>query len=217
MEECWALDANEFMRAGVFKEGEFRPLRWLWRLTSGTQQFSICYEVDATNLACPWFRVSYRLSTGETLDYKINLDTTDPNYGGRRFWFLCPLVVGGRACWRRVGKLYLPSNHRYFGCRHCHDLTYTSCQRSDKRVSRLRRNPDALFAIIQSPAPNPSQLALAFKALGWDYDKISMTYEAFPEHRSIQVTSHSLKPGKGNLHCWFYWPMHVWRVFLLTR
>jgi hypothetical protein len=29
-----------------------------------------------------------------------------------------------------VAKLYLP--RRYFGCRHCHGLTYTSCQESHK-------------------------------------------------------------------------------------
>jgi hypothetical protein len=31
-----------------------------------------------------------------------------------------------------VGKLYLPPGGRYYGCRHCYDLTYTSCQESHK-------------------------------------------------------------------------------------
>jgi hypothetical protein len=31
-----------------------------------------------------------------------------------------------------VGKLYLPPHARYFGCRHCHELTYTSCQKTRK-------------------------------------------------------------------------------------
>jgi hypothetical protein len=37
-----------------------------------------------------------------------------------------------------VGKLFSPPGERYFGCRHCHDLTYTTCQRShvDDRVFR---------------------------------------------------------------------------------
>jgi hypothetical protein len=43
---------------------------------------------------------------------------------------VCPLRVDGRSCGRRVGKLYLPPAGGYFGCRHCHDLTYTSCQES---------------------------------------------------------------------------------------
>jgi hypothetical protein len=38
---------------------------------------------------------------------------------------------------RQAGRLYLPSGSRYFGCRACHDLTYTSCRESHKRGSRL--------------------------------------------------------------------------------
>jgi len=29
--------------------------------------------------------------------------------------------------------LYLPAGSLYFGCRHCYDLTYRSCQDSHKR------------------------------------------------------------------------------------
>ncbi len=62
-----------------------------------------------------------------------------PHCCGVRWWFVCPLVVNDRACQRRVGKLYLPGGGRYDGCRHCYDLTYTSSQESDKRVSQLLR------------------------------------------------------------------------------
>jgi hypothetical protein len=162
------LDANQFMREKVFREGELRKNGWRWRLVCGSQQASVGFEVDCTNLACPWIRLSYRLDrTGEAVDYKIHLDTTDPHFGGWRFWFVCPLMAGGRMCGRRVGKLYLPPSDRYFGCRQCYDLTYASCQRSDKRVSRSRRNSDLLDAILCSPERfNASQLALALKALG---------------------------------------------------
>ncbi len=61
---------------------------------------------------------------------KILLENTRPHFGGRRWWFTCPLRVGGRYCGRRVGKLYLPPGGKYFGCRHCYELTYTSCQES---------------------------------------------------------------------------------------
>ena len=39
------------------------------------------------------------------------------------------------ACGRRVAKLYL--RHRYFLCRHCHDLTYASRQQRG-RIAALR-------------------------------------------------------------------------------
>src|SRR5262249_33440709 len=56
------------------------------------------------------------------------LEATPTQFGGRRWWFLCPLIARGMACNRRAGKLYLPPGAKYFGCRKCHDLTYRSCQ-----------------------------------------------------------------------------------------
>ena len=65
-----------------------------------------------------------------------------------------------------MAKLYLPPGSRYFGCRRCHRLTYTSCQEHDKRVDALRRNPDALSALMDdAKALGTSQLLLALKAL----------------------------------------------------
>ena len=71
-----------------------------------------------------------------------------PHYGGLRWWFTCPLVVGGRSCTRRAGKLYLRGG--YFGCRRCQDLTYRSCQeahqaeRSGRMLARLRARPGGI-------------------------------------------------------------------------
>ena len=49
------------------------------------------------------------------------------------------LLAGGGPCGRRVGKLYLPPGGRYYGCRHCHRLTYSSCQDSHKYDGAWRR------------------------------------------------------------------------------
>jgi hypothetical protein len=75
----------------------------------------------------------------ERVDYQIQLVATGCNFGGLRWWFLCPLRRKGVNCGRRVEKLFLPSKGfvippRYFGCRHCHELTYASTQTSDRRV-----------------------------------------------------------------------------------
>jgi hypothetical protein len=66
------------------------------------------------------------------VDYKVRLTTTKPNYGGLRWWFLCPLVRPDGGPQRRVVKLYLPSGAKYFGSREGYGLTYTSCQESGK-------------------------------------------------------------------------------------
>ena len=45
-------------------------------------------------------------------------------FGGTRPYFICPGVVNGIPCGRRVAKLYGPG--RYFLCRHCCRLAYSS-------------------------------------------------------------------------------------------
>lgn len=48
------------------------------------------------------------------------------HYGGQRYFFKCSLRKNGIYCGRTVAKLYLGASGRYFGCRHCYDLTYAS-------------------------------------------------------------------------------------------
>jgi hypothetical protein len=71
-------------------------------------------------------------TTGDklTFDYKARIVSTSCNYGGRRWWIICPLGINGHTCNRRVSALYLAG--KYFGCRHCHNLTYNSSQDSHK-------------------------------------------------------------------------------------
>jgi hypothetical protein len=65
------------------------------------------------------------------LDYYVYLDTTPCNFGGKRWWFLCP------NCNRRRRILYLPPGATYFLCRICHNLTYESQQEGKTKWSPL--------------------------------------------------------------------------------
>ncbi len=62
--------------------------------------------------------------TGEKsdMDLKVPVTTTPCNYGGVRYWFICPLYKNGQYCGRRVGVLY--SVGKWFGCRHCGNIAY---------------------------------------------------------------------------------------------
>lgn len=65
--------------------------------------------------------------TKTDFDYKVSLVTTSCYFGGKRWWFKCPLLLpNGFTCNRRVGVLYLVG--KYFGCRKCYDLAYQSQQ-----------------------------------------------------------------------------------------
>jgi hypothetical protein len=136
VEQCQDLDANRWMREGILQAGVHRRGGWRW-VYHGGRENSISYEVNTLDEARPCVRLSYTLTHAvtkerESLDYAVALTTTRPRYGGLRWWFVCPLVVSGCPCGRRVGKLYLPPAGRHFGCRHCHELTYISCQESRK-------------------------------------------------------------------------------------
>jgi hypothetical protein len=142
VEDCLVLDASRWMREGILRSGVYLAGSWKWQYRSG-KECSIGYEVRTMDPAQPTVQLSYSRPsrmTGqrESADYPVRLTTTRPRFGGLRWWFVCPLVVNDRHCSRRVGKLYLPPGSRYFGCRHCHDLTYTSCQESHKYDSVFR-------------------------------------------------------------------------------
>jgi len=137
-----------------FKETFSRGQVWrgsvVWTNTAtGKQTNSIGYEfypvgVDRESVQAGQLRLYYTTTrpSGEKVesDYRLDLETTPCNFGGVRWWFVCPLVKDGRPCRRRCGKLHKPFGALYFGCRACYDLTYTSCQESHKF--------DAMFAAL---------------------------------------------------------------------
>ena len=163
VEQCRHLDANRWMQEGVLGEGVCRDGWWTWKYADGREN-SISYGVDTNDKSYPFVRLWYSWTNPHTdekepIDYQVELTTTCPRFGGLRWWFLCPLVVGGRPCKRRVGKLYLPPGSRYFGCRHCHDLSYTSRQES-RRFDSLYRH------LAQSTGYDLDTVKLAMKQIG---------------------------------------------------
>lgn len=64
------------------------------------------------------------------MNYRVQLSSTPCQFGGKRYWFICPLVTEGKPCHRRVGVLYLAG--KYMGCRDCYGLAYRSQQESSK-------------------------------------------------------------------------------------
>jgi len=143
VEDCEYLDANRWMREGILKAGVYHNGAWRWTYRDQGEE-SIDYEVDTRDPALPFVRLTYWYvpidpEKKETIDYRVRLATTKPRFGGVRWWFLCPWLVHGRPCNRRVGKLYMPPGGRYFGCRHCHKLQYASCQESHMANRQLRK------------------------------------------------------------------------------
>lgn len=60
--------------------------------------------------------------------YEVQVVSTPCQFGGKRYWLVCPNEFNGDSCRQRVTKLYLPRSSSHFLCRHCHDLSYRSRQ-----------------------------------------------------------------------------------------
>ncbi len=132
------IDANRWMRDQILRFGIHIKGEWVWsRVVQHTNiECTIRFEINTLG-SPPWLGLDYKLTQDyERLTYRVELASTAPYFGGLRWWFLCPLIIDGRPCGRRVGKLYLCGRH--FGCRHCHKLTYTSCQESRRFESLYR-------------------------------------------------------------------------------
>jgi hypothetical protein len=127
VEECCALDVVFVMRECATGPGAIHSGTLHWSSSrTGTVTNRVGYVIDMNNAHV---RLHYTFRSEER-SQRIELVSTVPNYGGLRWWFLCPAWVQGRACLRRVRKLYLVPGAGMFACRCCCRLSYTS-QRED--------------------------------------------------------------------------------------
>jgi hypothetical protein len=130
VEECLALNVGQgdVLPPGGVLLGSTGSVSWDHPDT-GQQRASVWYRLTPV-LEKATLRMDLGYSVGgEKVTLPIWLATTPVYFGGSRWWWLCPLS----GCGRRVGRLYLPPRRRFFGCRHCHDLTYRSSQQAHKR------------------------------------------------------------------------------------
>lgn len=104
------------------------------RVTWSLSQDSIEWSLDWRS--APVLVLKYFLAGEHPVQIPVPLQTTPAHFGGRRWWFSCPMVEEGRRCNRRSANLYLPPGGGWFACRDCHDLAYRSGQQA-YRFDRL--------------------------------------------------------------------------------
>ena len=139
VEDGLVLDMAALVRRNALETGAWTSGSWVWRYEGYQERLAtIGYEANLHDQDSAWLRLRYRANE-VPVDYKVRLVTTKPNYGGLRWWFICPIVRRDGGPPRRVAKLYLPPGGKYFGSREAYGLTYTSCQESG-RFNRLFRD-----------------------------------------------------------------------------
>lgn len=89
------------------------------------------------------------------VDQEVKLTETDCNYGGVRKWFICP------HCGCRAGVIY--SAQKYFLCRKCNDLIYSSqCEsewdRHASKAKKIRKRLNAPDNLIETYILKPKYM-----------------------------------------------------------
>ena len=156
-QECFRLDVKRIDQPRVMTRNTISATgRLTWNNGWGKRVLSVDYWVEFKTEQERVVHLWQKLEADGTetrFAEPIRLTSITPNFGGVRWWFICPLVGDGIACRRRVKKLFLPPGEVYFGCRACYGLTYESAQSHDARVDRLAKNPLALVQAFKTKNP----------------------------------------------------------------
>lgn len=128
------LSAAALFRQRIIRLGQFSAGTLQWSRDGGEPFASAGFEANCVDPEAAWLRLHYRVS-GEPAEQRVRLTYAVPGFGGRRWYFICPLSDPPL----RVAKLYLPPGQKYFGSRVAHGLTYRSCQESKQFSGLLRR------------------------------------------------------------------------------
>jgi hypothetical protein len=154
VESCRSIDVNRLRREGCLRPGWSGGWQWL---LDGEKVASINLRAERDRL-----HLSYCVRAGggewHEIDETIRIVRASCRFGGVRFFFSCPGVVNGIACGRRVVKLC--GSGRYFLCRHCYRLGYSSqsenaWDRTLRRANKIRQRlgGDPGLAALFPPKP----------------------------------------------------------------
>jgi hypothetical protein len=154
VETCRSINVNRLHKAGCLRPGWWGGWQWT---RDGEKVASITLRAEADRL-----HLSYRVRIGgdewEDVEETVRIVCVPCRFGGARPYFICPGVVNGISCGRRVAKLHGPG--RYFLCRHCYRLAHASqsesgrdraLRRADKIRQRLGGDADMAASFPKKP------------------------------------------------------------------
>ena len=129
--------------AWMIRTGRAKPGQWILGSLSwtcgGEPAGWISYSANMEDPYASELKLSFNRGSGESresVEQRIRLVFTEPNFGGRRWWMICPYKG------IRVGKLYLPNGSDRFASRKAWRLAYQS-----QRVSHRDRPFEKLFRL----------------------------------------------------------------------
>lgn len=165
-----SIDVRRWQREGLLTPR--RCFNWQWT-RDGEAVANINVRAEAGRVVLSY---RYKRNEGEweSLDYPVLLESTPSTYGGVRYWFRCPAV----GCGRKAAVLYLGG--RYFACRHCYQLAYSSQRES--RDDRAARRADRIRARLGWEPGILNGNELKPKGMHWrTFNRLEAEHDAFVE------------------------------------
>jgi hypothetical protein len=106
VDDCMVLSIKALVCERVLVPGAYRRGSLTWQCDGSEFEYESELRQDGTGslfLRC--------VGPGQQFCHWVSLCSTVPHYGGRRWWFICPIKK------IRVAKLYLPPGARTFASR----------------------------------------------------------------------------------------------------
>ena len=180
-EQYHGIDIRTLHRKGFLKPGGGFTLRWS---RIGVTTGVLVGSAERHWLALSYMSCQFGSQEGECQRLRVALTWTRCHFGGRRPWFICPIV----RCGRRAAVLY---GGRLFACCHCYHLVYESQRETDNdRAQTIRMRLGGSGSMAEPFPPRP-------KGMHWQtYDRLCTLYERAEEEscRGIAVWLGRLRP-----------------------
>ena len=154
VEDCLSLNVNYLHRQGSLRPGSAGSLEWS---RNGKRVSSIGFRMEYGRLVLAYRHRSYG-DKWEEVEEHVKVVHDPCRFGGTRPFLICPGVVNGITCGRRVVKLY--SNGKYYLCRNCYRLKYSSqyegsWDRSMTRANKIRERLGGDWGMESLLPPRP--------------------------------------------------------------
>lgn len=138
VEDGLTLSLSSMLKKRALVPGSLTSGSWHWFYPGQEPHATIRYVSDMSDQDQASVRLMYS-ANGESMNYVVRLVSTVPQFGGRRWWFVCPLARKDGGPPRRVANLHLPPGQRYFGSRDAYGLTYRSSQENGAHRGLFKR------------------------------------------------------------------------------
>lgn len=154
VEACRSIDVNRLHRAGCLTPGWWGGWQWT-RDGEPIASINLRAEADRLHLS---YRMRFDGDAWQDVVETVRIVRAPCRFGGTRPYFVCPGMVNGAVCGRRVAKLHGPG--RYFLCRHCCRLAHASqsegvWDRARRRVSKIRQRLGGELGMASPFPPRP--------------------------------------------------------------